>query len=173
MVNQLGKTKLITFPRSGSSLLVRGLYSLLGGNLVYSDHTTEQNMSNCPFVNLEKLEDLDLTEPIDQNMRYIVQYRTAEASLRSWYRQLNPTQEWEEFREEKMKFYDEWVKKWVEGEVNHRIIVTYEGLIKDKVRTIKAVADFMGEVDYKHRIPYLGFWATGENRQRTYKHLRE
>ena len=171
MVNQLNKTKLITFPRSGSSLLVRGLYSLLGGNLVYADHTTEQNMDNCPFVNLQKEED----GVVDQNMRYIVQYRSPEAALRSWYRDsiTDKRRTWESFREEQMKYYDEWVKKWVESDMNHRIIVTYEGLIKEKVKTIKAVADFMGEVDYSSRVPYLGFWATGENRQRTYKHLRE
>ena len=177
-VNKIHKTKLISFPRSGSDLLVRGLQTLLQGEIVYSNGTAIQNMENSPFVNLEKNQDLELKEPIDPNTRYIVLIREPEGAIRSWYRQESDnglTTHYEDWAEEKMKFYQEWTDKWVKSEIPYRTTVIFESLLDQKITTVIDVAKFMmsEEIDYRHNIPYLGFWSHGENLlQRKYKHLK-
>ena len=142
--NGIKKTTLVSFPRSGHHLLVRGLTEAAGHRLVYSElYKCKHNMTNCDYVNLQKSHDLELTDPINPDMNYIVLIRGFEMAIESWFN-VNESEDFEQFRQSKLDYYDQFMEKWLTNEVPNRLIITYADLIDNKKKTIMKASDHMG-----------------------------
>lgn len=140
MVNGIRKTKIVSFPRSGHHLLVRGLQSVLSNELVYCEpYQSVHHMDVSPFTNVQKSHDFDLTEPINPELHYIVQIRGFELAVESWYEAaLKEGYEGElhDFRAEKSDYYDGFMEKWVNSIIPNRLTISYHDLVSEKVKTL-------------------------------------
>jgi len=164
-LNGLNKTIFVTFPRSGHHLLIRGLHVALPQELVYSEfYQCEHNMDNCFAVNAQKDHDFKLERDIE-GYRYIVQVRDVTDCLYSWYIALNSKESFREFYEVNEKYYHRFMNKWILSEIDNRLIIKYEDLVKEKKETVLKVANFMskGEIDFSKRFAHLEAWEIGEN----------
>jgi hypothetical protein len=158
------KTKVVTFPRSGHHLLVRGLQWALQNELVYSEgYESPHNMDNCEFVNLQKTHDFELTEPIEPEMNYLVQIRPFELAVESWYKMLDHGVEFDVFRESKVKYFDDFMEKWVLSNLPNVTVIAYNDLVSDKVGTLvkayKAITDIPLD---SHRLDLIRKWERAE-----------
>lgn len=173
MVNGIHKTKIVSFPRSGCHLLVRGLQILLQDELVFSEfYGVEHNMENSPCVNLQKSHDFNLTDEIDPNMKYIVLHRNPLQAVESWYIQVMESghyYDWELFKAEKMSFAVDFYEKWNNITNENFFVLPYETLI-NHLDSIESVADFISEVDYDHRKIYFDAWCDSEHALQTKIH---
>ena len=169
--NGLNKTKLISFPRCGHHLLVRGLQWALQGKLIYSNYyNSNHNVSNCEFVNLQKSHDFDLDEPISENYHYIVLIRGFELAVESWHKVIQPPQNIEYFRESKLKYYDDFTEKWVLPQIQNKIVLPYNDLVTSKIETIlKAVNHISDQPIDDERMMWLQKWEKAEQNKRIYE----
>jgi len=116
--NGLIKTHLVSFPRSGHHLMVRGLTEALGNKLVYSEYyTSKHNMDNCRFVNLQKSHDFELTDPVNENENYVVLIRDFAPAIKSWYETEQIRDDFEVFKEAKLAYYRAFVEKWMQPSI--------------------------------------------------------
>ncbi len=137
------KTKIITFPRSGHTLLTQGLMWVFQDEIVYCEpYKSKHTMDVCQWTNVQKSHDFDLTDEIDPNMNYIVQIRGFELAVESWYKMAvaeGLTQTFDEFRQSKSDYFDGFMAKWVSSQMPNRLVVTYNDLVSDKVNTMVRV----------------------------------
>ena len=145
--NGLNKTVLVSFPRSGHHLLVRGLTEAANHRIVYSEmYNSAHNMNNCDFVNLQKSHDFDLTDPIDPELNYIVLIRGFELAVESWFRE-SEANDLELFRQSKTEYFDGFMAKWVnDHSVTNRIVISYHDMVDAKMNTVVKAAHSMGFV---------------------------
>ena len=158
------KTKFVTFPRSGHHLLMRGLQWALQDELVYSEgYKSPHNMDKCPCVNIQKTHDFDLSEPVLPEMNYIVQIRPFELAVESWHKLEPSGMEFEEFRDSKVKYFDDFMAKWVLTNLPNVTVIPYNELVSDKVGTLlkayKAITDLPLE---PHRLDAIRKWERAE-----------
>lgn len=164
------KTRIITFPRSGHHLLVRGLQWALTDHLVYSEfYNSPHNMENCPFVNLQKSHDFDLTDLIDDDSQYIIQIRGYELAAESWYR-IEPRDETlEQFRDRNMAYFDGFMQKWVLSPPKNSIIITYEDMVSDKLReAIRAFKFLASRSPNDYELTQLKKWEMAEMKKKSF-----
>lgn len=148
--NNLIKTYLVSFPRSGHHLSVRGLQAAMNHQIVYSEfYRSKHNMDNCDCVNLQKSHDFDMALPIREDYNYIVLIRGFELAVESWYKLSAPEGiDLETFRDEKKEYFDKFMEKWVSSpnfdDSPNRLVVSYHDLVDKKIETVAAMARFMG-----------------------------
>lgn len=136
--NGLNKTKIVSFPRSGQHLLVRGLQWILQGKLIYSNfYESAHNFENNEFVNCQKSHDFDLQEPYQEDLNYIILIRAFEPAVESWWEaeghQLgNQTVTLKDFRHAKMDYFDKFNEKWVLNPKENQLVIPYHELINNK-----------------------------------------
>lgn len=155
--NNVIRTHLVSFPRSGHHLMVRGLTEALNNRLVYSEfYTCKHNFSNCPYVNLQKSHDFN-DSPIDPDGNYIVMIREFEPAVESWWK-TDLTLPFEEFRIKQKQYYDRFVSKWVDGDIPARLLIRYEDFINLKMDYVIQATRHMGVepnmeklADWSHR----------------------
>jgi hypothetical protein len=169
------KTKIITFPRSGHHLLVRGILTALPEYAVYSEvYKSPHNMDNCEFVNLQKTHDFDLDEPINPDLQYIVQIRGFELAVESWHKLLVRNESYsgsfEDFRKEKTEYYDRFMEKWVNNPTfTNRLIIPYHELVADKKNTLINVIKYLGVTELTEDIiKNINEWESGSMRKQLY-----
>lgn len=142
--NNLIRTRLVSFPRSGHHLLVRGLTEALDHKLVYSEYyNCVHNLNTCEYVNLQKSHDFN-DEPIDPEGNYIVMIRGFELAVESWYESQPREISFEEFRDSQQPYFDSFMEKWVLPEMNNRLLINYHDFVDNKIKTVVAAARFMG-----------------------------
>lgn len=143
--NNLNKTILVSYPRSGHHLMVRGLTEALDHKLVYSAfYGVAHNIANCEFVNLQKSHDFDLTDEINLDLNYIVLIRNFEDATRSWHKSIKSEIPIDEFLESKREYYEGFIKKWVSGMFVPGFICEYEYLVPNKLKIITSASKFIG-----------------------------
>lgn len=136
--NNLNKTILVSYPRSGHHLMVRGLTEALDHKLVYSAfYGVAHNMANCEFVNLQKSHDFDLTDEINPDLNYIVLIRNFEDATRSWHKSIKSEMPIDEFLESKREYYEGFRKKWGDA-------WDYDFFVANKIPLISKACRFMG-----------------------------
>lgn len=142
--NSLIRTHLVTFPRSGHHLMVRGLTEALGHRLVYSEnYHCAHNMSNCEYVNLQKSHDFD-DQPVDPQANYIVMIRGFELAVESWYVTHPRDETFEAFRQRKQDYFDRFLSKWVAPDLPNRLLITYHDLVDNKLDCVRRACLHMG-----------------------------
>lgn len=177
LTNSIHRTKIVSFPRSGHHLLVRGLQAVFESELVYSEfYKSEHNMENCPYVNVQKSHDFNLDEMIDPEMKYVVLSRTKDDALKSWHKQGvvygQSTLNFSQFEEQKEDYYEGFFQKWI---IKHSGLapIYFEDFIQNKLTTLLRVCNF---ISTKPLTPYqiisakawekresLGFWMVMTN----------
>lgn len=155
--NQINKTMLISFPRSGHHLMVRGLIASSRHRIVYSEnYQTAHNMLNCEFVNLQKDHDFNLSLEVDPDMNYIVLIRDFAACMKSWHLTTDMTVPLQDFMDQHRAYYDGFIEKWSEYKP-----IRYEQFVLNKLHTVCSVSAQMGfEPDMRE----LERWVRGESR---------
>lgn len=157
--NNLIRTRLVTFPRSGHHLLVRGLTEALDHKLVYSEfYETAHNLANCPYVNLEKSHDFT-DEPIDPDGNYIVMIRGFELAIESWYNSTDRDVSLETFRNNQKQYFDDFLDKWVRSEINNRLLINYHDFVDNKIKFVSLASRHMG---YEPNMVKLSEWELRE-----------
>lgn len=154
--NSIHRTKIVSFPRSGHHLLIRGLQAVFESELVYSEfYKSEHNMENCPFVNVQKSHDFDLDEEIDPELKYVVLVRNYNDAIKSWYKQIitydRATISERNFKEGKIEYFNAFITKWAAQSPNEIPRIYFKGLIEDKLTTLLRVCNF---ISLKPLTPY-------------------
>lgn len=156
--NNLNKTILVSYPRSGHHLMVRGLTEALDHKLVYSAfYGVAHNMDNCEFVNLQKSHDFDLTDEINPDLNYIVLIRNFEDATRSWHKSIKSEIPIDEFLESKREYYEGFVKKWG----GKFYLINYEDFIQEKIRVVVACCHLIVN-DFNFNMGKLRAWSQKE-----------
>lgn len=174
MVNGIRKTKIVSFPRSGHHLLVRGLQSALQNEMVYCEpYKSTHHMDVCSFTNVQKSHDFDLTEPINPELHYIVQIRGFELAVESWYKvaQAEGYQgTLEDFRAEKSDYFDGFMAKWVNSIIPNKIVISYHDLVTDKMNTLIKAYRHITDLELNdQRLNGIRLWADCESRYKPLK----
>lgn len=145
--NGLNRTMLVSFPRSGHHLLVRGLTEALDHRLVYSEfYSCVHNFETTPYVNLQKNHDFRLDLPFTDELHYIVLYRDFDPAVESWYKvsDARDTMTLEEFKAAKRPYYDGLIYKWVTQYRDRTEVVRYDDLVDDMFATVDRLCRHMG-----------------------------
>jgi len=164
--NSLNKTIIVSFPRSGHHLLVRGLMCALPEKIVYSEgYKSEHNIHNCDYVNLQKSHDFNLTDPINPEFHYIIQVRGYELAVESWYKLMQKDGyegSFEQFRSEMSDYYDGFMAKWVNSDIPNRLTIPYHDFVDQKANTVIKTLKFMGyETILPHQHEAIRQWERG------------
>lgn len=169
--NGLNKTKLISFPRCGHHLLVRGLQWALQGKLIYSNYyESEHNFETCEYVNLQKSHDFNLDESIQDDLHYIILIRGFELAVESWYKSIGSEMPFEDFRDSKLKYYDDFTEKYVANPPANSIVISYNDFVSDKVNTVlKAVKHLTNKELHPEKIMWIKKWEIAEQNKRIYE----
>lgn len=158
--NGLNKTYLVSLPRSGHHLLVRGLTEAMNHKLVYSEYyNSAHNMQNCDHVNLQKSHDFDLDLEINPEFKYIVLVRDDRQSMLSWMA-ADKTIDIETFAKSKAAYYEGFRNKWIVGRIN-TMVIEYEDFVLFKSRMVENCCLFMG---IEPNMDKLNEWLVRENR---------
>lgn len=156
MVNGIRRTYSISFPRSGHGWLVDMLRMNYGTRLNYSESyvTNETRHELCETTNLTKEHDLELELPVRRDCQYLVQLRNPVDAVLSWIEQRAKNrggltgQERRELFDRWMRFYVEWLKKWVLADLRApRLIVTYESLRTWPIENLRRITRFLSDED--------------------------
>lgn len=164
-INGIHKTKIISFPRSGHHLLVRGLQAALNEELVYCEpYISEHNMEVSPYTNVQKSHDFNLDEPIDPSLKYIIQIRGFEQAIKSWYKIEDLEQPFEEFYREKREYYDGFLSKWVFGPVPNTLFVSFHDITTNKIPTVLKAIEHITDIQMdESRYLSLNVWEQSED----------
>lgn len=119
-MNALKPTYIVSFPRSGQHLVVRGLMWVMPDLVVYSEgYQVAHNIENNGAVNIQKSHDFDLKLEVKPEYQYLVLTRDFIPALKSWWRMAvgNGMEDSEEsFRnfclDGKKAYYDGFMAKW-------------------------------------------------------------
>lgn len=119
-MNALKPTYIVSFPRSGQHLVVRGLMWVMPDLVVYSEgYQVLHNIENNGAVNIQKSHDFDLKLEVKPEYQYLVLTRDFIPALKSWWRMAvgNGMEDSEEsFRnfclDGKKAYYDGFWQKW-------------------------------------------------------------
>jgi hypothetical protein len=142
--NGINKTYLVSFPRSGHHLMVRGLTEAANHKLVYSEgYTPAHNFDTCDHVNLQKSHDFDMDLEIKPDLTYIVLIRAFELAVDSWIK-AEQIEDAESFRDSKVEYYDQFMAKWVSPSNENVLVITYPYLTDYKTSAITDAAHHMG-----------------------------
>lgn len=147
--NGIRKTYLVSFPRSGHHLLVRGLTEALSHRLIYCEfYNGRHNFEHCEWTNLQKSHDFDLQLPFDEQYNYIILIRAFELAIDSWYANVIKYEGYEgdleTFRDGKKEYFDAFNEKWViSPSADNKLIITYADLVDHKIDTVSRCARFM------------------------------
>ncbi|WNJ16421.1 hypothetical protein [Pontibacter sp. G13] len=162
----------ITYPRSGHHLLLNLLlqyYSgdtnfprtngstvsevckqhIIAGELRYCEYHIHCGQVGCidPRANFQKNHDFDLTVPISQKFRYLIQFRSPLYSLTSYFNMFHqgkPKKAWEGFARLKLDYWKGFVDKWVLSDISaERMILDYDHLVTDPHQALTQVVSFM------------------------------
>ena len=167
-VNDIYVTEVITFPRSGHTWLSRILKYYFLNNLNYCEfHTDPSNSIDLNVnTNLQKNHDFDLKTEIKSDRKYLIQIRKKYECLNSLYRldslnidrnmnkhdedQMTRTNFIEtygisyfDFLNEKGKYYDNFLSKWVFVNIDNSKLVIYEKLKNDTFKESKSIIQFL------------------------------
>ena len=169
--NGLHKTKLVSFPRCGHHLLVRGLQWALEGKLVYSNYyNSKHNFETSPYVNLQKSHDFNTDEPISEDYHYIVLIRGFELAVESWHKALKPPMNLANFRNSKLQYYDDFTEKYVTNIPPNGIVIPYNDLVTSKVDTlIRAIEHIYPEPLTEEQEMNIRKWELAEQNKRIYE----
>lgn len=173
--NGLNKTKLVSFPRCGHHLMVRGLQWSLQGKLIYSNkYNSVHNFDNCDYVNLQKSHDFDLRDGFDEDYHYIVLIRGFELAIESWYLAAKDTfkidTSLEMFRKQQLKYYDDFTAKWVATKKPNTIVISYSDFVSNKVDVMVKVTKFISDTDITpERMEWIKKWELAEKNKRLIK----
>jgi len=143
-------TLIISLPRSGHHLLVRGLMEACHPDFFYSEgYKTPVTVQTCECINFQKSHDFDLNVPQSSQYQYVVLYRSIPDALRSWYAQSVRYEGYEgtpnDFALLKHDYIKQWHLKWLRTEF---IRLEYSALVADKGGTIRRLSDQLG---YNHQ----------------------
>jgi len=137
---------LVSFPRSGHHLLVRGLQQTSDHRVVYSEYySVEHNMTNCDYVNLQKSHDFDLDLPIHDDLNYIVMFRSFDDAIQSWAK-AEKIDDLKQFSHDQRLYFDQFMDKWVFSDRPNIWLIDYDVLIKEKRSVLTNAARTMGFV---------------------------
>lgn len=141
--NGINKTYLVSFPRSGHHLLVRGLQRVMEHKLIYSEfYTVKHNFSTCRFVNLQKSHDFDLQQEIKPDYKYVVLIRNMEDALISWWKTTDRKVKLANFIRRNEKYYLDFMMKW--SNPAERKVIDYDWFIWNKYSVIESCCELMG-----------------------------
>lgn len=169
--NGLNKAMIVSLPRSGHHLLVRGLNILLEGQMVYSNHyESKHNLSNCEYVNVQKSHDFDMLDEVNPDLHYIIMVRENQYSAASWFDMLKTHENYSKplttFIQDKQEYYSKFIQKYVKSDnIPNRKVITFYDLITNKIKVISEVAQFLLSENYKlkpHHLEHLRRWEIGE-----------
>ena len=169
--NGLNRTIIVSFPRSGHHLLVRGMLAAMPEQIVYSEfYKSAHNTMNCEFVNLQKTHDLELETPINPDAHYIVQIRGFELAVESWYKLAKSEGydgDFETFRDSKSEYFDRFMEKWVNNhDIPNKLVIPYHDLVSSKSASVINALRFMGFEDIQpHQLDALRQWETGASKK--------
>jgi hypothetical protein len=130
------KKLIVSFPRSGHQLLVGMMQKYYGDEMVYCEMYSHCGQVWCPDpeTTVQRTHDLDLDVPIDLDVDYVIQLRNAGAAIEAWYKSAVAEGEtdlsWPDFKEEKMAFYDAWIRKWTKPNGPDAPHIRYEILVE-------------------------------------------
>lgn len=149
------KTACISFPRSGHHALKAVLADYFGNEFKYCDNYVDppsNKLGVCPETNYCKEHDLELSQPLDPNFRYVIQVRNPMFSIPSWIEfdsrvgainHMVSRETWSKAFNERIRFWNVWFDKWVLSDIWPRIIVHYGILIDDPFSTCETIIQFM------------------------------
>lgn len=158
--NGLYRTMLVSIPRSGHHLLVRGITEGCDHKIVYSEYySCVHNFNLCQYVNLQKDHDFKLHSPVDDALRYIILYRPFDQAVRSWHKSIESDDTVEDFIKSKQGYFDGFIHKWVTSDVKNRIIIQYDDLINDLETITVEACNHMG---YTPNVSKIELWAKKE-----------
>jgi len=124
----------------------------------------EKVIDVCEITNLQKSHDFQLSEPIRDDIKYIVQTRTFEDAFISYYRleRLKYATQTEEkdpaenkphvdvlsndyiaFRSEAKAYYEKFLSKWVDRSLPNALIIEYEKLLMNPLGHFQSVISFI------------------------------
>lgn len=175
MINGIRKTKVVCFPRSGHHLLIRGLQAGLQNEMVYCEpYKSTHTMDVCPFTNVQKSHDFDLNDKIDPDLTYIVQIRSFELAVESWFKLAKGegyASTFEDFRKEKSDYFDGFMEKWVNSrDIPNRLTIPYHDLVTERMAT--AIKAYKHITDLKmddNRLEGIRMWADCESSRKPFK----
>lgn len=156
LTNSIHRTKIVSFPRSGHHLLIRGLQAVFESELVYSEfYKSEHNMENCPYVNVQKSHDFDLDEVIDPELKYVVLLRDEDDSILSWYKQSikfeGYCKNYLDFYSIKDNYLEKFKNKWENADGENILHTHFSDLVTDKTTYLLRVCNF---ISLKPLTPY-------------------
>jgi len=143
--NGIKKTYIVSTPRSGHHLLVRGLEAAANHKLVYSEnYNCKHNFTTCDFVNLQKDHDFELDLDISKEFKYVVLWRPQAESLHAWYNATESNISLSKFIKKNGNYFDRFAEKWLKSELPNVSIFFYADWIQHKRKTVKRICSIMG-----------------------------
>ncbi len=141
----------ISFPRSGSHLTCEVLSNYFGDSFKFCNYHTDfrKRPELCKETNFTKNHDHDLTWPVnfDHCDKYLVTVRNPLYAIASWrvhHRdEGGDIVESQERSKQKVKFWADWVNKWVLSDIPNRLIVQYESMVTSPNRTFSQIVNFI------------------------------
>lgn len=125
-------------------------------------------MDVCPFTNVQKSHDFDLNDPIDPELTYIVQIRSFELAVESWFKLAKGegyASTFEDFRKEKSDYFDGFMEKWVNSkDIPNRLTIPYHDLVTERMSTaIKAYRHITDLTLDENRLSLIRQWSDCES----------
>ncbi len=151
-VDGIIKTEAITFPRSGHHLLKNILEHYFDGSLhhcsVHED-PADLRLGVHPLTNFQKNHDFELDTDIAYDRKYLVQVRNPIDAVESWIRLIQRvgTGEpilpdytvWQLVSLSKLRYWINFVEKWVYTFVPNRLVVSYHDLLNRPESAVTSV----------------------------------
>lgn len=151
-MNALKPTYIVSFPRSGQHLVVRGLMWVMPDLVVYSEgYQVLHNIENNGAVNIQKSHDFDLKLEVKSEYQYLVLTRDFIPALKSWWRMAvgNGMEDSEEsFRnfclDGKKAYYEGFMAKWKPLVDGKRVrMVSFDELVAKPWNSLRWIVDFV------------------------------
>jgi len=146
----------VSYPRSGHHLLCRCLLRYWNGHVDLSEKKykdIKQPLNFEIFPNLLKNHDFNLKLKIEENKKYLIQYRKPIESIVSWYlfnidggkeymkiRNVELKREsWEKFARIEINNWNRLMEKWVLIKRENILTIDYEQLVKNPFNTLSKI----------------------------------
>lgn len=173
-VNGIYVTMGVSFPRTGCAWLRSRLSRYFDWRFHYCEmYASPELMINvCLETNYQKCHDFGLSEPIRDDIKYVIQIRNFEDACISYYRldklhfgtnEKTPIQDQKpyvdtesddyiNFKIQTKRYYDKFVDKWINGYIPNSIVIHYENMIIDPKKEISSVISHITDdpVDSDH-----------------------
>lgn len=141
------RTKIISFPRSGHSLVAMILSNYFGQEFKYCERyvNPELVIEKNSETNIQKEHDFELNTIYEPSLNYIIQIRNPLYAIPSWYSLIKKERrdiDWSIFSVHSLEFWNNFLNKWIPTSKQHNIpIIYYEDLIlKPKENLIKIIS---------------------------------